>query len=460
MRLNLALLALITLTFLSACQKSGQDPATPVAASGNTLQGPSDGGGGDTCNGKMIESYKVDITTLPEYKDLIQPILDKITAQDKAGGTSASPFAFTPKIKNWYIVDCKLQDIPKERKGLYLETYQTAIHTSHEVFIDATSYNGMAKEEKAKLLLHEMVMGFYLMKYLTIEDMCKISGSCPGDTTAASSWKMFRPEVYRPLNDEDHQKIRNVTAWLWSQKDALTAQNFAVMAKNNDFDKRFESSGAASESTELEIDPQVLVRMLKKHQWSDSFPKFCQFNGSVSQSTCKTTVVADIRDAAYGPIASIKTLYLKLTIQRQSDQRELNEEFSYPLTAKNKKIKLYISKFGSILKAAPLAIPANWPNMSGLKTEEGLKSQMLFLLMNATDPANPEIFEIIYQTYIWYSFEDEIVERDGHKYKETYGYCNPVADSTEFLFMENELPFVFRPTMTAKTFIRSSLVMP
>jgi hypothetical protein len=123
---------------------------------------PSDGGGGDTCNGKMIESYRVDITALEEYKTYIQPILNKLTVNDEKG--ESSPFDLSANLKNWYLIDCKLQDLPRERKGLYLETYQTAIHTSREIFIDSKSYNKMSPEEKSKLLLHEMIMGLLFNK--------------------------------------------------------------------------------------------------------------------------------------------------------------------------------------------------------------------------------------------------------------------------------------------------------
>ena len=174
MKSNGLFIALITLLFLTACQKDNQSTVSSPAVVKSTMQGPSDGGGGDTCNGKMIESFKIDISTLDEFKEFIQPILDKVTVkqEDKKNGT---PFLLTPGFKNWYLIDCKLQDIPKERKGLYLETYQTAIHTSREIFIDSTSYNQMQKEEKAKLLLHEMIMSYYLMKYLSLQDICKMS---------------------------------------------------------------------------------------------------------------------------------------------------------------------------------------------------------------------------------------------------------------------------------------------
>jgi len=462
MKPNQLLLILLAMLFLSACQIDRQGNSAPNMNTKNTMQGPSDGGGGDTCNGKMIESYKVDVTSLDEFKEFIQPILSRTTVKqdNKNNGT---PFLLTPTLKNWYIIDCKLQDIPKERKGLYLETYQTAIHTSREIFIDSSSYNKMAKEEKAKLLLHEMIMSYYLMKYLSLEDICKMSNTCSGDFTIVSKWKMFKPETYRPLNAEDHQKIRNVTAWLWTQKDALTAENFGNVLKNNDFDKRFEitSDVENTENKEFEIDIQTLLRMFKKYQWTNSFPKYCQFNAetNLSSSNCQTEIISDIRDYSVTDTVKVKQLYLKIKITRNSDQKIFEQEFSYPLTSESQKIKLYMNKIGSFLSAAPFGMTGNWPTQYGVKAVEGLKSQMLFFMLNLSDKENPQIYQMIFQNYVWYSFEDEIVKKDGATYKETCGYTNILNDESENLFVENELPFAFKSFMQGKTCIKSQMVI-
>lgn len=459
MKTSQILLMLLTLSFLLGCQKDGQPDTSKVH--NNTVQGPSDSGGGDTCNGKLIESYKVDITTLPEFKTYLEPILEKliVSPEDKK---SSSPFGFSAKMKNWYIIDCKLKDIPAERKGLYVETYQTAIHTAREIFIDSSSYNSMAKEEQAKLILHEMVMAHYLLKYLTLEQICKMSNSCNSDFLKVSSWKMFRPEAYKPLNEEDHQKIRNVTAWLWSQKDGLSKENFATLLKNNDFDKRFPISSDLDEnnSKEVQIQPEVLVRMFKKYQWTNAFPKFCQFNSvtNTSDSICDTTINSEIKDVKIADNFTLKHLSLKIKIIRNIDKKIFEQEFLYPLAGDKPFITLHMNKIGNVLNAAPFGITGNWPNQYGIELAEGLKSQMLFMFLNVSDLNNPEIYQMFYQTYVWYSFEDIFVERDGARYKDTYGYPSIIQSESEILFVENELPFLFNGGFfSGKTFLRSVL---
>lgn len=455
--MNKTALAILMIPFLSACQKNEQKTPVPSVAGNVTAQGPSDGGGGDTCNGKIIESYKVDIVKLDEFKEFILPILNKI-ASIQGDKDKKSPFFLTPNLKNWYLIDCKLQDIPKDRKGLYLETYQTAVHTNREIFIDSSSYNKMSKEEKAKLLLHEMIMSYYLVKYLSLDEICKMSNSCSGDFEVIGKWKMFRPEAYRPLNSEDHQKIRNVTAWLWSQGDALSSENFTAILKNNDFDRRFFALGSdASGAKEIEVDIQTLLRMFKKHQWTHSFPKFCQFAPTtvISSSICQTEITADIKEYEISPKSKMKQLYLKIKVTRESDKKEFEQEFTFPLVSENQKVKLYMSKIGSVLSAAPFAMTGNWPNMLGVKAVEGLKSQMLFFMLNLSNRENPEIYQIMFHTYIWYSFENEIVKRDGSNYIETYGYPALVPEETESLFVENELPFKFNSFLQTKVFVKS-----
>lgn len=456
------ILTLLVLTFLSGCQKN--DQPKPDTSANNTVLGPSDSGGGDTCNGKAIESYRVDVTALPEYRQYIQPIFKTIET-DPLATKSPTPLDFSAKMKNWYMVDCKLQSIPASKKGLYLETHQTAIHTSREVFIDSSSYSLMSQEEKAKLLLHEIVMGHYLLKYLSIEQICKNSKSCDPKFEKISAWKLFRPETYRALNDEDHQKIRNVTAWLWTQKENLDVGKFLNILNNNDFDKRFPMVSDLNThlNKEVQLEPEALVRMFKKYQWTNSFPQFCNFETrtNTSESVCSTEVTSEIRPVDFSDSASPRHLFIKIKFTRETDKKVFEQNFSYPLLGDHPKITLYMSKIGGVLNVAPLAFYANWPQAIDTKSTEGLKSQLLFIFFNVSNIRNPEIYQIYYQTYVWYSFEEVLVEKNGVTYKETYGYPSILTKESEILFIENELPFNFAGSfLTDKMLLSSTPITP
>lgn len=457
MKLDKVILTLLSVSFLSACQQHRHSaagnapkatqtspiPGTPEAGVSGDRKGPSDGGGGDTCNGKMIESFRVDIVKQEEFREYILPILKNLGHHENDQNKKIqSPLLLTPHLKNWYIIDCKLDEIPKERKGLYMETYQTAIHTEREIFIDATSYHQMKKEEKAKLLLHEMVMSQYLMKYMSLEDFCKrTSCEMSKDLLIASNWKMFRPEPYRPLNTLDHQNIRTVTAWLWSQGEALNPQAFDKIAKQNDFDKRsLFTFSPEEENKHVLIDNEALVRMFKKYQWSKACPQHCQFDSETgsSSSACETAISAEVKDYLWAPKLTIKALVLNIKITRKSDSKVLEGEFALPLA--QAQMNFYVSQFTPFFRAAPFMLRAHWPDLITVPAKEGLKSQQLFFLLNLDDPNNPEIFQMHYQTYIWYAFEEKIVEREGFKFKETYGYPVLISEETENLFIEKELP--------------------
>lgn len=463
-KVTLQYLILISLSFLFGCQKNEQ---LAFRKSQNSIyQGPSDSGGGDTCNGKLIESYKVDVTTLPEFKLYLKPIFEKLVLGDfkKELNKSSSPFEFSTKMKNWYFIDCKLKEIPNEKKGLYLESYQTAIHTSREIFIDLTSYNLMSEEEKSKLILHEIVMAYYLTKYLSIEQICKISNICNSEYLKISSWKMFRPEVYKSLNEEDHQKIRHVMSWLWSNKNNLNKENFITLLKNNDFDKRFSLSAEIEKNKPIQVQilPESLIRMFKKYQWTNAFPKFCHFNetSNLSESTCDVNVNSEIRNIKILNNSLIKHLSLKIKITRNSDNKVFQQEFLYPLVGINPSVVLHVNKYGNILNAAPLAMTANWPTQPELKLEEGMKSQMLIIFLNVSDLEKPEIYQMLFRTYVWYSFEDVINEVDGARYKNSYGYPAVIDNESEVIFIENELPFnVNLGFLKGKTFLRSNLLV-
>ncbi|MBC7741241.1 MAG: hypothetical protein H7061_03530 [Bdellovibrionaceae bacterium] len=453
MKSKLMIIAITPVLFLVGCQNSSQS-TLPAGVTHASSRGPGDGGGGDTCNGKMIESYKVDITTLPEFKKFIAPILVKMNPSEK----DKAPFDFTAKLKTWYLIDCKLKDIPAERKGLFLESYQTAVHTSKEIFIDAKSYRAMVDEEKAKLLLHELIMSFYLIKYMSVKDLCKVSESCSGDYEVVSNWKMFRPETYRPLNSDDHQNIRAVTTWLWENRNSVTGDTFAKIAKQYDFDKRFQKVGHVP-TREIVIEANTLLRMLKRYQWAGQFPQFCQFdpNTVISRSTCQTTVEADIRDYLVDGKAITKQIYLKLKIKRNSDQKEFAADFFYPLPP-DQKIKTGLSTMGNVLNMVTISMLSQWPGYPGVEPKEGLKSKMAMIMLNMADFENPEIYQLVMQSYVWYSFEDEVAVTNGIKMKTTYGYLTTLAEESENLFVENELPFKIQSFMKSRAFVRSVVI--
>jgi hypothetical protein len=439
-----------------ACQNGGNPTPSSIAKLGGNTgpQGPGDGGGGNICNGRMIESYRVDIATLPEFSEFVQPILDKVT-QKKDGKPVSSPFVLTPQSKNWFLIDCALNQVPKEVNGLYFETDQVAVHRTSEIFIDTSIFKTMAKEEKAKLLLHEMIMSYYLMKFLPLSQICKTTNTCSGTYDNVDTWKMFAPKTYRPLNEEDHQKIRAVTAWVWENRATLTPEEFYKVLRNKDFDSRFDYS-LGTDNKDVEVDPASIVRMFKRYQWAKSFPKFCGFDEttSISTSLCETNVIAQIQMIELGG-KPVKAIVLSVKIVREKDKKTFEQTLVVPLTQET--LHLYQARFGQVVNAALFGAFSNWPGLSGPK-KEGDRSYMTLFFLDLRDVKNPELFQIMNAGYVWYAFEDVFVTKEGVKYKETYGYRALAKDDSEMIFTESTLPFLMPFQATARDFISSEIV--
>lgn len=453
---TIALIFMMASLSLTACDKGvSTAPGTPTSRVDQ--RGPGDSGGGNICNGKMIESYRVEVTEMPEFKQYLAPILEKLGPQ-KDRKETGSPFILTAQSKNWYFIDCALDQVPKETNGLYFETHQVAVHRTHEIFVDGRLLNTMAVEERAKLYLHEMVMSFYLMKYVTLEDLCKMSMKCEDSFMKASKWKLFAPLPYKPLNDIDHQKIRAVTAWLWENRETITPAEFSKFVVHKDFDKRFQIAQDDQKYSQVSVDPVAIVRSLKRYQWTKSFPKFCKFDEeqSTSQSLCEVSIQADIRTSSNPMPSWKKEIYLSVKIVRKSDGKVLEREFFLPLV--EEKLSLFKSKIGNVVNASAFAALSSWPNFPGVDIKVGTQSAMLMVLMDLTKMEEPEIYQIQYETFVWYDIEEVFVERNGQRYKDTYGYRASLLEESETIFAESTLPFFMRLPATSRDMIKTELV--
>lgn len=476
-------LLLCLVYFLQGCQKGSQGVDTQVLqmpppvnnqnagqSNGNentqnigpSFEGPNDSGGGDTCNGKLIESYKVQIENQPEFKEFILPIYTQIFKNNQG----VFSFAYGTTTKTWYIIDCELDKISKERKGLFLESYQSAIHTEREIFIDGIAYVKMALEEKAKLILHELVMSAYLLKYLSFEEICKRAGSCQGDYSSIARSKLYRQQPYKPLDSDDHQKIRKVVAWIWDNKEKIDIVLFKKILKDNDFDQRFDAFFSSDENQEkseakknekIEISVSDLYRVLKRYQYSGGWPTYCQFDSKtlVSKSKCVTTSQVEYSTFMKTASNEIKMLNLDLNIVRESDGKVFHNTYNILLNDGDQtKMTLY-SSFLYGHKVAPIAMLSDWPNFPGVNAKEGMRSNFLYLYLDITDLKKMTILQVIPQKYVWYSFEDIIKEKEGLKTKEVWGHKSLLGDESEDLFFEDELPFVLDSTINEGVFIKA-----
>ncbi len=155
------------LTIFVGCKPRGQSPAhTPPAS---MTQGTADSGGGNTFNGKPLESYIVDITLLPAFKNQVEPILEDL----KYFSVGNYAFQFLIKNKAWYFIPEDLTTLPKEKIGSAVHSEQAALQDFKQIWINSKIFDAMTSEEdQAKLILHELLMGLKLLKFDSARQEC------------------------------------------------------------------------------------------------------------------------------------------------------------------------------------------------------------------------------------------------------------------------------------------------
>lgn len=461
-------LFLAMVPFLANCRKDSQpsrekmtiNPTGPIKNPTPAGWGPSDGGGGDICNGRLVESYRIKISEMGAFRKMVLPIFEKISSQaDDKGNNSLKQ---VDNFKNWYLIDCALSQIPQERKGLYLESFQAAVQTNKEIFIDSKAFKAMTEEEQAKLILHEIVMGLYLIKYSTLADyLSMVSGDVKQKEMISkiSQWKKFRPLPYRPLDSIDHQKIRTVTAWIWENRNDLENKLLELknLFQNNDFDKRIQFVTLKNDyqSKIIKLKIEKIIKIFKKHQWSKLFPQYCQFDSVslISQSKCDVEIIpANIENETVSE-NSVKDFRIKMKLLRHSDQKMIQEEFILPGQNSKNEFEISISSdSGPLLNNIGIISISNagmhefFKNPDAVK--EGTKFADLFFQIDFSDEENPQIIGIQFHQYVIYQIEKELTEQGNLKIENTYANYSLIPEESDELFFENELPFLLEFKMT------------
>ena len=226
---------------------NGSGGSGSATASGGGAHGTAEGtitsGGGNTLDGKMTERYSQDIEKLPEYVHIIVPQLRKLSQQHADVFVAYLQWVATNKA--WYFVPVKLPSLPKERIALAFQSDQLALHSDKEIFIDKDSYAAESEQERAFLLMHEMVMGAKLLMKKTPQQQCAIlngvldPGICSDPTvlksavTEPTDVNSKDPEAI--LNGHDHESVRAMTIFLMDKNQTLEGSRVAAKRRQLDF---------------------------------------------------------------------------------------------------------------------------------------------------------------------------------------------------------------------------------
>jgi len=120
-----------------------------------------DGGGGNTLNGKPIESYVGDVTKYASYKKMIVPLLEKI---DRKVPNFSGEMKRTITDKIWYFVPVRLNRLPNKITGIQFPSDQTIVQTEKAVWVDKVRFDALVEREQGILELHELVMGSVMIR--------------------------------------------------------------------------------------------------------------------------------------------------------------------------------------------------------------------------------------------------------------------------------------------------------
>jgi hypothetical protein len=281
--------------------EGGGNADSSVPVSGLTAHGTSDSGGGTGVDGKVFESYIVDPTELPAYKQFVAPLLKNIKTERPDG----TQFDQVIKIKTWYIAPVDLEKINKDILGISFvksDTQQIARQTMKEVWIDKHLYDQMAPQEQGQLLLHEFVMNIYLIKFMLMSDLYRSSEVITGKKYVETGStdinvldKIMPLEMSHPLTDQDNENIRFVTGWMLQnlQKPVLN-KDFIQLLFYKNFDKRFYSPQNADKKAtslaDLKMPFKEFYRAIKGAELSDNMPNSCFGETTNTKKACKIYV--------------------------------------------------------------------------------------------------------------------------------------------------------------------------
>ncbi|MBL7542197.1 MAG: hypothetical protein JNL11_00190 [Bdellovibrionaceae bacterium] len=170
--------------------------------------GVMNGGGGNSYQGKPLESYAVNPTGLHAYSQYISPLL--LDIKNKEDGDNSFHMlgrlihsVFRQKI--WYFVPGPLEQIPAELLNSAVKTDQAMFQSFDHVWVDKNLWNKMPFEDQGRLLLHEVFMGLKILKFASPQRLCL--AAYPGSDCSAKQ-KIDR-EV--SLSARDYTDVQNLT---------------------------------------------------------------------------------------------------------------------------------------------------------------------------------------------------------------------------------------------------------
>ncbi|MCK6598673.1 MAG: hypothetical protein L6Q37_09945 [Bdellovibrionaceae bacterium] len=275
------------------------------------------GGGGNGDQTGVFESSIKAVTSLAAYPKYIKPVLDRFDFlmnqlnSEKRKEESFSYSTFLIKWKLWYFTKSNLNMIDKKTLGVVFLSdtpYQIAINTPREIWINRDFFfdllgrdlkTGIIDPElqlrkQADLIIHEIVMNLYFLRYQSFYEICKLSeelGFQNADKKNLSceqlkELKIFKQKEEMVLTEEDYQRIRRVTDFFINDMQAATSEQLYSKLINNGFDKRFINKKEQAPKQE-KITYEAVVKTFQKMILAENFDEKCLVGNEKNPELCK-----------------------------------------------------------------------------------------------------------------------------------------------------------------------------
>jgi len=312
-------LTALTMTIFAACAENRQ----AAHNNGQEKLGTGDSGGGNLYKGRPIESYRVDITQHPAYKNKIAPIVQTLTDINRGahGKQMSHPdlgrmFLSILQKRTWYLIPGTLDTLPRERTGIAIPTDQGALQGPQEIWINSLLFNSMEENEQATLILHEILMGIRILKFASTQaqclgfaptpDYCDNLGTEPHGTLSQLTSKDYAD--VRAAGIQILSSYPNFSFDDW--EDLMAAKNFSMSFR--DFKLKTDQGKRTAES---------FITSVKKSFITKSAPTFgVKWGNPIVKETCRVDFEELAQKNTFNLILSTPTENRRLKVDLSTDQ--------------------------------------------------------------------------------------------------------------------------------------------
>ena len=245
---------------LVACQQGketivekhyGTGSELPVPPSNNG--GIDGGGGGNGVDGKPLESFRVELTSLDSFSVVKTKVIAPLTIRFPQ---LAADLLHIASERAWYLIPIDLRQLPPANIGTYFPTDQLAIQGLREVWINDVLFSKINMENQSMLILHELVMGVRLLQFTNVLDQCLQHIAINKlDPDQRDKYREERQECYRKhkapadledsiglgkqarLSSHDYETIRALTYDLMVASDTVNVDELKAWMEANSYRK-------------------------------------------------------------------------------------------------------------------------------------------------------------------------------------------------------------------------------